>query len=378
MQIQSLQPSDSQGDRINSLESEIREAATRLLTTQQLIGNYRAQILDLTTPIANEPAAAKRTRLENLALIAQLLTAESSNHVAVMTEINQLKNELKDAKAAPRTVKMPTVRRFLSSDEDIEDFVDYFFDEMNNHAIPVNRWLGAFKISFQPEDAAWLRKNCDSLDFQFKSQFEEKVITPFIESKINGNRKERALKSYQSSRQGDLPSKQYVEWFSKQVRRAGTLDSSPEVITTFRAGLSGPLKAALVNHYVTHEQPTSLLEVLKLAVAFDVKEQTVLESPQPRTSMARREINSRDRDPKRVPNSTNARLVGQPIKENFCRACESTDPSKKQIWTRDHWNKFHRKPEQVLLNNITVETPEEDLDLLQDTIEGDLYQEDAP
>ncbi len=134
MQIQSLQPSDSQGDRINSLESEIREAATRLLTTQQLIGNYRAQILDLTTPMDNESATAKRTRLENLALIAQLLTAESSNHVAIMTEINQLKNELKDAKAAPRTVKMPTVRRFLTNDEDIEDFVDYFFDEMNNYS----------------------------------------------------------------------------------------------------------------------------------------------------------------------------------------------------------------------------------------------------
>ena len=380
MQIQSIQTSDSQDSRINSLEGEIRETAIRLQTTQQLIVNYRAQILVLTTYVDNESTAAKKARLENLSLVAQLMTAESSNHVAIMTEINQLKNDLKDAKAAPRTVKMPTVRQFSPDTEDIEDFVDYFFNEMSNHDIPVSRWLGALKTIVPPEDSAWLRKNCESLDLQSKLQFEEKVITPFIESKINGNRKERALKSYQSSRQGDLPSQQYVQWFNKQVRRAGTLDSSPEVITTFRASLAVPLKIALVNHYATRDPPSSLFEVQKLAVAFDVREQIILEHPSPqhenRTTRIR-QSNARERDPRRLSNPTNTRLMGQPVRENMCRVCEREDPNKKQIWTQDHWNKFHvQKPKQVLLNNITVEAPEEDMDLLQNTIEGDLFQED--
>ncbi len=68
-----IQTSDSQDSRINSLEGEIRETATRLQTTQQLIANYRAQILVLTAQIDNESAAAKKARLENLALVAQLM-----------------------------------------------------------------------------------------------------------------------------------------------------------------------------------------------------------------------------------------------------------------------------------------------------------------
>ena len=78
------------------------------------------------------------------------MTAESSNHVAIITEMNQPKSDLKDAKSFPRTVKMPTVRHFLANGEDIEDFVNYFFDKMNNHAIPVNRWLGALKTVVCP------------------------------------------------------------------------------------------------------------------------------------------------------------------------------------------------------------------------------------
>ena len=70
MQIQSIQPSDSQDSRINSLEGEIRETAIRLQTTQQLIVNYRAQILVLTTYVDNESTAAKKARLENLSLVA--------------------------------------------------------------------------------------------------------------------------------------------------------------------------------------------------------------------------------------------------------------------------------------------------------------------
>ncbi len=216
---------------------------------------------------------------------------------------------------------------------------------MRLHDVPLSKYFEALTTAVSPDDSRWLKTKCSVAIMAIipnLETFNTLCIAVFKDKQINGRSKERAMNVYQTAKQGTRPTADYCIWFIKKVNLAGTSESSREVINTFKKSLHGDIKSELLRYYVTAPEPTTLQEIMDMAVKLDKREQfdedRLFDFRTSRQTPAHRGRGGTKDSPRH-------REQGQPVSENLCRVCLRRNPLSKQIWSSEHMES-HRKEEQ--------------------------------
>ena len=355
---------------LQNLEIELANCESRMLSLTQATGNYRAQIASLATATLNESVANQTRRIAELTVMSNLLIAESTNMSTLRSEINQYKTEIRELRRPvpiQHLPRMPTLTKFDPAHEDVDDFFERFLDMMKLHEVPLSKYFEVLTTAVSPDESRWLKTKCNVTTMAAipdLATFDALCITVFKDKQINGRSKERAMDVYQTAKQGTRPTAEYCIWFMKKVNLAGTPETSREVINTFKKSLHMDIKSELLRYYVTAPEPTTLQEIMDMAVKLDKREQFDDDQRQldyrssrqtPINRLPPTSVRTKDRSPR-------YREQGQPISDNLCRICLRRNPQSKQLWSTEHMES-HRKEQDgprpaskpLLLNNINTE-----------------------